>query len=304
MGIAAAVQWPFSQIKAFLDYLKVEVGLADNTIIAYRRDLRRFGQHCLDHQLADPYAISPLVLQNYVRRLHNEHLATASIARHMASIKMFLRFHLLIGQVDRDLCSVLETPKTWRRLPNVLDRQRTTQLITAVDPDDPLYLRDAALMELLYATGMRASEAADLKVEDVNFQVGYLRCFGKGRKERIIPVHQVALDALKHYLEGLRPQLVRESNYPNLFVSRTGRPLSRVEVWRIVRRAARRAGLIGKVTPHTLRHCFGSHLLQGGADLRVVQELLGHADVTTTQIYTHVDHEHLRRLHKKYHPRG
>lgn len=304
MAVASVAGWPFSQIKGFLDYLLIECGLAANTIGAYRRDLVRFSGYCDGQGLSDPMLLTPVFLQGYVRQMQKEHLATASIARHLAAIKMFLRFHLLTGQVDKDIFSVMERPKTWCRLPVVLDQKRTVELITAADPQAPTYLRDRALLEVLYATGMRASEAADLPLEGINFQIGYLRCLGKGRKERIIPIHAVALNAVSAYVEELRPRLMKERSCPNVFVSRTGRALSRIEVWRIVRRAAVRAGLTGKVTPHTLRHCFGSHLLHGGADLRVVQELLGHADVTTTQIYTHVDQQRLRAMHKKYHPRG
>ncbi|MBN1846533.1 MAG: site-specific tyrosine recombinase XerD [Sedimentisphaerales bacterium] len=295
--------WPFSQIPLFLDYLVCECGLSANTIQAYGRDLERFGAYCHHRQLNDPQKLTADHLQGYARDLSRKSLASSTVARHLVTLRMFLRFHVLSGLLLKDFFSLLEAPKTWRRLPGVLSRERTNRLIEAVDPDGAYRLRDRALLELLYATGMRAAEAAELRCQDVNFQVGYLRCIGKGRKERIIPVHDEALRLLQEYLEQLRPQLLGEKSCPQVFVSRTGRPLSRIEIWRIVRKAALAAGLQGKVTPHTLRHCFGSHLLQGGADLRSVQEMLGHADVTTTQIYTHVDQEHLRRIHKQFHPR-
>ncbi len=295
--------WPFSQIGPFLNYLLAECGLADNTILAYRRDLARFAEHCQTVPLTDVQKITPKDLQDYAHTLFTAKLASSSIARHMVAVKMFLRFHQLSNLLKEDLCSVLESPKLWQRLPNVLSRQRTVELITAQDEKNPLYLRNRTLLELLYATGMRASEIAGIKLEDINFQIGYLRCFGKGNKERIIPVHALAQELLTRYLHELRPTLLGDKTHNTVFLSRTGQPLSRIEVWRIVKRSARAAGLVGKISPHTLRHCFGSHLLQGGADLRSVQEMLGHADVTTTQIYTHVDHEHLRRIHKKYHPR-
>lgn len=296
--------WPSTQIGHFLNYLVIECGLAANTLQAYRRDLIRFGGFCDELKIHNPKDVDPPVMQKYARRLHEQRLATASIARHLTAVRMFMRFHVLNGMVDKDICAALDTPKTWQRLPSVLDKRRTIELVEAGDKDDPIYLRNRALLEVLYATGMRASEAADLGVKDINFQVGYVRCVGKGRKERIIPVHTTALDLVREYLKDLRPQLLGEKDSGHLFISRTGRRLSRVDVWRIVRRAAQAAGLAGKVTPHTLRHCFGSHLLQGGADLRSVQEMLGHADVTTTQIYTHVDQQHLRSVHKKYHPRA
>ena len=298
-------EWPFSRIKPFLDYLCIECGLADNTVKAYRQDLVCFAEYCLSHKQVAPESITPVFIQSYARHLSELQLATSSIARRLVGAKMFLRFHVLVGLLKKDVCSALETPKTWQRLPGVLSQRKTLDLIEAVDAQDPLFLRDRAILELLYATGIRASEAADLHVQDINFQVGYLRCLGKGNKERIVPVHDRALEAVDAYLNELRGRLV--SPRPNdagwLFLSRTGRRVNRTEIWRIVQRAVRRLGVAGTVSPHTLRHCFGSHMLQGGAGLRTVQEMLGHADVTTTQIYTHVDSQHLRAVHKKYHPR-
>ncbi len=302
-AITTETAWPFSQIGSFVNYLVAECGLAENTILAYRRDLVRFGGYCQTVSLNDVQKVTPKDLQDYAHSLFSAKLASSSIARHMVAVKMFLRFHQLSGLLKEDLCSVLESPKLWKRLPNVLSRQRTVELITAQDEEDPLYLRNRTLLELLYATGMRASEIAGIELKDINFQIGYIRCFGKGNKERIIPVHKLAQELLIRYLQELRPVLLGDKTHNTVFLSRTGQPLSRIEVWRIVKRSARTAGLIGKISPHTLRHCFGSHLLQGGADLRSVQEMLGHADVTTTQIYTHVDQEHLRSIHKKYHPR-
>ena len=299
----AAGTWPFTQIEPFLHYILVECGLAANTAEAYQRDLNRFSQFCASQGITEPTELTTVSLAQHAKELSEMHLSTASIARHLAAVRMFLRFQVLMGVTAENVCTALESPKTWRRLPGVLSRERTKDLITATDPASGLYLRDRALLELLYATGIRASEAAQLGVDDINFQVGYLRCLGKGNKERIVPVHSRALQAVRQYLEELRPRLIEGKRSAALFVSRRGEPLSRVEVWRIVRKTARLAGLTGKVSPHTLRHCFGSHLLQGGADLRSVQEMLGHADVTTTQIYTQVDQQYLRKVHKKYHPR-
>jgi len=303
MKTHSQTSWPFVQIKPFLNYLISECGLSANTVSAYSRDLDRFGRYCHKERIRNVDKLTPTDMQGFARLLSKESLATSSIARHLVTLRMFLRFHLLSGLIRTDMISMLEMPKTWRRLPHVLSRERTTELIEAVARESQYYLRDRALLELLYATGMRASEAADLKLDGLNFQIGYLRCIGKGRKERIIPVHDQALTLLKEYLQELRPKLLGEKQCEHVFISRTGRPLSRIEIWRIVRKAAVSAGMKGKITPHTLRHCFGTHLLQGGADLRSVQEMLGHADVTTTQIYTHVDQEHLRSIHKKYHPR-
>ncbi len=300
--------WPETQIEPYLNYLVVECGLTENTIRAYRSDMQRFVLFVEICDFGTPDDINPLALQNYARwlsRQSTDHipLSTASIARHLVSARMFMRYQLLVGIASKDVCSAMDTPKTWQRLPRVLAKKQTISLVTAVNPKHPLATRDRALLELLYATGLRASEAADLELKNMNFQIGFLRCFGKGNKERIVPIHQGALNLLLKYVNELRTDLVAGKTAVALFVSRTGRKLNRIEIWRIVRKAAVRAGLTGKITPHTLRHCFGSHLLQGGADLRSVQEMLGHADVTTTQIYTHVDQEHLRKIHKKYHPR-
>ena len=295
--------WPSTQITPFLNYLNIECGLADNTVISYRRDLFKFATYCHTESLINPDKITPLFLQNYAKFLFELDLATASIARSLSAMKMFLRYHQLFNLVDRDLCSVLESPKTWQRIPKVLSQEKTIDLITAVHPQSLMYLRDKAIMELLYATGMRASEVADLSVDAINYQVRFIRCIGKGSKERIIPVHQVALDVIDHYVNTLRTKTLKEKQSPYLFLSQNGKQLNRVAIWRIVTKTARLAGLSGKITPHTLRHCFGTHLLQGGADLRSVQEMLGHADVATTQIYTHVNSKQLRDIHKKYHPR-
>lgn len=303
MRTAAASGWPGEQVGPFLGFLVAEGGLSPNTVQAYRRDLVRFARYCQGRGLVRAEQVTAADMQGYARSLSRERLATTTVARHLVTARMFFRFHVLTSQLRENVCALLEMPKAWQRLPGVLNRVRAAELVEGADPARRLYRRDRALLELLYATGMRAAEAAGLQRGDVNFQAGFSRVFGKGGRERIVPVHAGALRALQEYLEQLRPGLVGEGRCEAVFVSRTGRALSRIEVWRIVRRAARRAGLAGRVTPHTLRHCFGSHLLQGGADLRSVQEMLGHADVATTQIYTHVDQEHLRSVHRKYHPR-
>jgi integrase/recombinase XerD len=219
---------------------------------------------------------------------------------------MFLRYLVSTAQVSRDITDALDSPRRWQRLPHLLSREKTLSLLTGLDVDDVLYARDRALLELLYASGLRASESASLRVSDVNVRIGYLRCFGKGSKERIVPVGRPALDAIETYLAALRPKLVQLGGgviSDALFLSGRGHALDRTAVWRIVKRAARRAGLAGKVSPHTLRHSFATHLLAGGADLRAVQEMLGHVSIVTTQIYTHVDADRLKAVHKKFHPR-
>lgn len=303
-GKEKTARWALDQIGPFQNYLRAECGLAANTALAYGRDLRRFAAYCSDRKLQDPDQLTPLQLQQFARSLATENLATSSISRHLSSVKMFFRYLVLVGMVNKNHGDLMESPKTWQRLPKVLSKKRAVDLVTAIDAQSPMFQRDRALLELLYATGMRASEAANLVLRDFNFQIGYVRCLGKGQKERIIPVHATALNCAQDYLETLRPKLLGQKQETAFFLSRTGRPLNRIEVWRIVQKAAQQAGLTGRVTPHTLRHCFGSHLLAGGADLRSVQEMLGHADVSTTQIYTHVDHEYLRSVHKQFHPKA
>jgi integrase/recombinase XerD len=216
---------------------------------------------------------------------------------------MFLRFARLTGLVENDLTELLESPKIWQKLPCVCSKQQVINLLNAPCPDEPFYLRDKAMLELLYATGIRASELACLKTSDLNLNIGYLRCLGKGNRERVIPVGKAAIAAAIEYLTNLRPRLVRPFSADFLLLSRTGRPMSRIEIWRLVKKYAIRAGMPRNLTVHTLRHCFATHLLAGGADLRSIQEMLGHVDIATTQIYTHVDHERLKKIHKEFHPR-
>ena len=319
----------------FLDYLVVEAGLADNTVLAYGRDLREFLKFCRDSEIGKIEDVKPWLVRKYfgprtvaktgpamVRcrglparekrgqdgrdtcgaaspQFANE----GSAKRALVAIRMFLRFAKLRRLIEDDGGEVLETPKTWQRLPVVCNKQQVLRLLEAPSPQEPFYLRDKALLELLYATGVRASELAGLKTTDVNLDIGYLRCLGKGSKERVIPVGKIAIGATRDYLRDLRPKLAKPQSQAFLLLSRTGRPLSRIEIWRLVKKYAVRAGMPRNVTVHTLRHCFATHLLSGGADLRSVQEMLGHVDIATTQIYTHVDHERLRQIHKKFHPR-
>ena len=217
---------------------------------------------------------------------------------------MFLRFARLTGLVDDDFTAIIESPKLWQKLPSVCSKQQVINLLNTPCPQEPFYFRDKAVLELLYATGMRASEIAGLRLSDLNLDVGYVRCIGKGSKERIIPMGKSAIAAVGEYLANLRPKLTKPFSEDFLLLSRTGRPMGRIEIWRLIKKYAIRAGMPKSLTVHTLRHCFATHLLAGGADLRSVQEMLGHVDIATTQIYTHVDLERLRSIHKKFHPRA
>ncbi len=314
--VANLRELPLGRIVAdFLDYLVVEAGLSENTVLAYGRDLRAFLRFCQKQGVVAPEAAGeapaacdvraltvPLVRQ-YLGRLARDDKSDSSAKRALVAIRMFLRFAKLRRLIEDDGGEVLDMPKIWQRLPAVCNKQQVLRLLEAPSAEETFYLRDKALLELLYATGVRASELANLKTTDVNLDIGYLRCFGKGNKERVVPVGKIAIAATRAYLRDLRPRLARPQSQAFLLLSRTGRPLSRIEVWRLVKKYAVRAGMPRNVTVHTLRHCFATHLLSGGADLRSVQEMLGHVDIGTTQIYTHVDHERLRQIHKKFHPR-
>ena len=287
----------------FLDYLTVEAGLSENTILAYGRDLREFLLYCRDSGVNEISRLEVHRVQLYLGEMARRDKSENSAKRALVAIRMLLRFAKLRGLIEDDGSEILESPKVWQRLPTVCNRQQVLKLLQAPSPEEPFYLRDRAMLELLYATGVRASEVAGLKTNDLNLDIGYLRCFGKGNKERVVPVGKMAIAATLEYLRDLRPKLVKPKSQAFVLLSRTGRPLSRIEVWRLVKKYALRAGMPRKVTVHTLRHCFATHLLSGGADLRSVQEMLGHVDIATTQIYTHVDHERLRRIHKQFHPR-
>jgi integrase/recombinase XerD len=280
----------------------VECGLAGSTVSAYQRDLRDFWKF-LEANEVEPAFISMDDVQRYLIELKQRGFALSTIVRHLSTIKVFLR-HLLAERIlRRDIASLIESPRRWRRLPNSLRYTQIESLLNAPDPRDEFFLRDRALLEMLYATGMRVSEVVELDLDRLNLTLGYVRCIGKGRKERIIPVGGQAIDAVRNYLDIQRPRLAGQRGVRAVFLSRTGRPLDRTSIWRLVRKYAASAELSISISPHTIRHCFATHLLAGGADLRVLQELLGHADVTTTQIYTHVDEARLRQVHELYHPR-
>lgn len=293
---------PAPIVKRFLDYLFLECGFAGETVTAYKRDLREFWAFLVVNEV-EPSDIAIDDVQKHLMELQQRGLALNSIIRHLATIKIFLRFLLAERILKNDIATLVEAPKRWRTIPRAARYSQIEKLLHAPETTDEFYLRDRALLELLYATGMRVSEAVDLPVEQVNLELGYVRCMGKGRKERIIPVGRPAIDAVRRYLEILRPRLLRDKITDAIFLSRTGRPLDRSNMWRLVRKYAKIAGAETPISPHTIRHSFATHLLAGGADLRIIQELLGHASVMTTQVYTHVDETQLKQVHQKYHPR-
>ncbi|NLH15546.1 MAG: tyrosine recombinase XerD [Phycisphaerae bacterium] len=291
-------------VNGFLDYLRVEAGLAENTLLGYGRDLLEFCGYCRSRQVDRPQGLTAEMLYAYIASMGKARKAESSIHRAIVAIKMLCRYAMMMGTMEEDLTGLLESPKQWQKLPIVCHKEKVLALLSAPQSQEPYYYRDKAILELLYATGCRVSEEAGLRVGDLNLEVGYVRCFGKGSKERVVPLGRVATGAVKDYLEHLRPKLAKPASGNWVFLTRTGKRIDRTAIWRIVKKYARRAGMPANLTVHTLRHCFATHLLSGGADLRSVQEMLGHVDIRTTQIYTHVDQDRLRAIHKKYHPRG
>jgi len=288
----------------FLDYLVVECGLARNTVAAYRRDLRDFIAHLKLRGVRDGEGVTARVVQSHLVELRARGLELSSIARHLSAMRMFLRWLHMTHVMSDDLTSRLDVPQRWRKLPDTLHVGQVESLLAAPTPDEPFQLRDRAMLELLYAAGLRVSELAGLRLADLNLEIGYLRCLGKGNRERVCPVGRAAIAAISEYLADLRPRLaVRHPRGEAVFLTRAGRPMDRTNIWRMVKHYSVKAGLPRPISPHVLRHCFATHLLQNGADLRIVQELLGHADVATTQIYTHVDRTRLKGIHKRFHPR-
>jgi integrase/recombinase XerD len=292
-------------LAAFRHYLQAERGMAANTVLAYSRDLERFAGWVQEDGLANYLQPSLRELSGYLSFLREEQLAPPSIARHLVALKMFYRFLRLEERVKQSAVELLSSPSLWERIPQVLSPESVEKLLAAPQPDDRFYLRDRALLETLYATGSRASEVVHLKLQDVYLDSGFCKCFGKGNKQRVVPLGRPAIKALRDYLVDQRPKLTRGvSDCPWVFVSRGGRALTREMLWILVKKYVRRAGLNTKISPHTLRHSFATHILAGGADLRTVQELLGHANIRTTQHYTHVDRERLKAVHRQFHPRA
>ena len=294
-----------SDILAFRHYLNAERGMASNTVLAYGRDLDRFAHWVADVRLADYLKPTLRDLARYLAFLHDEKLAPPSVARHLVALRMFYKFLRLEERTDQTAVDLLGSPKLWQRVPQVLSPEAVEQLLAAPREQDRFYMRDKAVLETLYATGCRASEVVGLTVDDLQLDAAFLKCTGKGNKQRVVPLGRPAVAAIQAYLGEGRPKFAALPPHPNhLFVSKSGRRLSRLVLWKIVKKYCRRAGLSDAVSPHTLRHSFATHLLAGGADLRAVQELLGHASITTTQHYTHVDRNRLKQLHRKFHPRG
>ncbi len=291
-------------LERFRDYLALEAGNSGNTVASYLRDITRLAEYATSHGAKSPEQLSAARLREFIYFLKDLGLATTTISRQISAIRTYFKFLVGEGLAARDPSERLESPKRWRTLPAVLSVAEVERLLQAPNTDAPLAIRDRALLEFAYATGVRVSELVALKLQDILFEDGVARVFGKGAKERLVPVGRRALGAVALYARQIRQTLDRGHGRGVLFLNARGTPLSRVGAWGVIKASARRAGLAKRVTPHTLRHTFATHLLEGGADLRAVQEMLGHVDLATTQLYTHVDRDYLRTVHKSYHPRA
>jgi len=291
-------------LEGFRDFLSLEAGHSPNTVEAYLRDLRRMGEFAFSRGVRDPGRVGRPLLRDFVYLLKDLGLSAATIRREVSAIRTYYGFLVGEGRVAEDPSDRLETPRRGRTLPDTLSVREVEALIAAPGIDDPLGWRDRALLELGYGAGLRVSELCGLVLTDLLLPESLVRVLGKGGKQRLVPIGRNTIGAVSVYLHSLRPTLDRGKSGGRVLLNARGEPLSRVGAWGIVKRATERAGIEKRVTPHTLRHSFATHLLEGGADLRAVQEMLGHADLSTTQIYTHVDREYLRSVHKQYHPRG
>ena len=290
-------------IDTFLDYLSVERGLSSNTIISYRQDLTAY----LDFmEKSHIDALSKIVRQNITNFMLSQKdrgLAANSIARRLAAIRMFHRFLAREKIIKSDPTSLIDSPKLWKKIPDTLSLNEVESLIAQPNIRDTQGVRDRAILETMYATGMRVSEAVNLRKDNVNLDVGFLRCVGKGNKERVIPLGKKAIAALSRYLTAGRPKLLKGKDSEFLFISRFGKKISRQSFWKLIKKYARQARIKKAIKPHILRHSFATHLLERGADLRSVQEMLGHSNIATTQIYTHVNKDRLKAIHRQFHPR-
>jgi len=293
-----------SLVEEFIHYLAVERGLADNTLDSYNRDLRQFLGFLENEKEGDLQKATRNMIMAYLLFLQKRGRATATVSRHLAALRSFYHFLLREKYIDKDPTINLESPKLEKKLPRILTVNEVEMLLSQPRGGDPAALRDKAMLELLYATGIRVSELINLEVNHINLDMGYIRCFGKGSKERIVPVGSLARKCVNEYLQRDRTKLIKNRSEQALFVNQHGRKLTRQGFWKIIKKYAKRAGIAKEITPHTLRHSFATHLLENGADLRSVQEMLGHADITTTQIYTHLTKGRLREVYAKSHPRA
>jgi len=291
-------------IQRFLDHTVAERGLSGNTVASYGRDLAQFAEFLEKRGASDPRRIDEACVVAFLDTLRKGNYAPTSIARKVSAVRSLMGFLCAEREIERNPVSSLEMGRPGRRLPKSLSVEEISRLLNTPDVRDDLGLRDKAMLETLYATGLRVSELVNLRVDDVNLNVGFLRCVGKGDKERAIPIGEIAAGCIRAYVDGARERLSRGERTPYLFLTKQGGPMSRVMFWKIIKKRAAEAGIAKEITPHMLRHSFATHLLERGADLRSVQEMLGHASIATTQVYTHVSRDHLREVYAESHPRA
>lgn len=291
-------------VESFRDHLTLEAGSSPHTVDGYSRDVARLAEFAASKGVRAPAGLTPALLRQFVYLLKDLGLSAATIRRSISSIRTYCAFLAGEGVITIDPSDRLEGPRRWQSLPEVLSVSEVEAMLAAAAVDRPLAWRDRALLELGYGAGLRVSELCGLQVTDLLLPEQVVRVMGKGSKERLVPLGRAVIGVVSVYLHELRPTLDRGKSGGRVLLNARGTPLSRVGAWGIVKRAAADAGIDRRVTPHTLRHSFATHLLEGGADLRAVQEMLGHADLSTTQIYTHVDREYLRSIHKQFHPRA
>jgi integrase/recombinase XerD len=291
-------------LERYLNYLLIERGVAQNTLEAYGRDLQRYLAFITQKGLSHFKDATPEIIVEYLVLIKNEGLSANSMNRALAALRGFYKYLLMEKLVEQTPLANIELAKVWMRLPDTLSKEEMKVILAQPGDKTPAALRDTAMLELLYATGIRVSELINLTMNAINWQVGFLTVMGKGSKERIVPIGKTAYDCVRVYVDKARPQLMQKKITEVLFLNRFGGKFSRQGFWKLVIRYSSKAGLMKKVHPHTFRHSFASHLLEGGADLRTVQVMLGHADISTTQIYTHITRDRLKEVHQKYHPRG
>jgi len=291
-------------LESFLDYISLERGLSINTRKAYKDDIRQFLDWLAGKGVTTLNLVSRKQILDHLMMMKNKGMKTSSISRHLVSIKVFFRYLQQEGLLSRNVTDTMDSPQLWKILPDTLSPKEVDALLAVPNISKPLGLRNRAMLELFYASGLRVSELANLKLNDLHLEEGYIRCIGKGHKERVIPAGDEARRLVNRYLEEVRPLLCDNPHLQQVFVSRNGNGLTRQRLWQIIKECTRKAGIMKNVTPHTLRHSFASHLLANGAPLRVIQEMLGHADISTTQIYTHINPDRLKSVHQKFHPRA
>ena len=291
-------------IDEFMQHILVERGLARNTKDAYERDLLKYTRYLITHHVGQIKKVDRRHITNYLLSLKEKGMSSNSISRNLAAVKMFHRYLLRERILEHDITSVIDTPRVWKRIPGYLSMKEVDDLLGAPRSDKRLERRDKAILEMFYATGMRVSEIANVKIGDMNLNMGYIRCFGKGSKERVIPLGRRAIEAIERYRARDRKKMLSKNDTDTLFISRLGKKMTRLSFWKIIKKYRKRAGIRKDISPHTLRHSFATHLLERGADLRSVQEMLGHTDISTTQIYTAISKDRLKKVHAKFHPRG